>query len=726
MNDDRYRLPDLAPAAEKARDEPRAAASDRQWNEDDLSTWLRTPSLAEWVGDWVDSLRPVFGEALPGLFGRGLRDARAVPAWMADGSPDPVWLRHYLARSDVASAWFEEGFLQEDPRWLAGLLRAERAKVARSFLLTGNIADYAFDPVHGYRPAVRLLVDALLRRKDIVLTFRLSQGLRLHSDNPAAIDRLPDAIRQELEAAGFQAATPLSTQLCRLFDLLRRWLAGSPRGDGETAVDAEPTSLDFGRGVAIVFENVHLLIPAEGADVERNFLVDNLLHWSNSPELFRSRHCLILMAEALEDVGNELRARGGKIEQIQIPRPDRVGDRTRFLLPLLDPAARMAETRVAQLPGGRSWLEAYGDGGYLDRVSRLSRDTAGLTLLGIEDLLQQVSAGPDGGLRRRDVMELKRQRLRQESEGLLEVVDCRRSLDSIGGYDAIKRRLSEVIESLEHADDLLVNATIPMGILFLGPPGTGKSIMAEALASASDIGMARLGDFRGMYVGQSERNLSRILNLIESLHPVVVFVDEFDQAFGRRGGPSGDGGVDRRIFGRLLEFMSDTAHRGKILWIGASNLPKEIDPAMKRAGRFDLILPFLLPDAESRREIFRVILKRKLEGVDHVENRLRGADYDELARRTEGFSGAEIEAVVGEVLRRITQADSGRRSRLTVSGDQVMQVLDVYRPAPGVRKSYLEMERQAVREVSFLDLLPQKYRCAAARADGGEAREEAS
>ena len=703
-----YLLPDAAPAAPPARAarDPGPAAG---FGESELAAWLASPGLASWVGDWLAGLRPRFGEALPRLVAAGL-DAMgggrppAIPGWMRAASPDPVWLRRWLASSDAAGAWFEEGFLGDDPRWLADLLHAEQAKVARSFLLTGNINDYAFDPVHGFRPAIRLLVDRLLERKDCVLTFRLSQGLGLHhreGDAEYVASRLPEPIRALLERNEFRGDVPLVTQLCQLFDVLRRWLTA---GAGSGAA-----SEDLRRGVALVFENVHLLIPADRSDFERNYLVDNLLHWSNSPELFRSSHCLILLAEALEDVGNELRARGGKIEQIAIPRPDRVGERMKFLLPLLDPGSRMAETRVAQLPQGRSWLQGYGDGDYLDRLRRLSRDTAGLTRLGIEDLLQQVAASPGAAVRRDDVMALKRERLRQESDGLLEVVDPGRDLDSIGGYDALKRRLQEVVAALENAADPLVRATIPMGILFLGPPGTGKTIMAEALAQASRISMAKLGDFRGMYVGQSERNLSRILALIESLHPVIVFVDEIDQAFGRRGdGPAGDGGVDQRIFGRLLEFMSDTDHRGKILWIGASNFPDRIDPAMKRAGRMDLVLPFLLPDAESRRQIFQVVLEGKLRGTERVEHRLGAADFAALAARTEGFSGAEIEAVIGEVLRRAAQVELRRRPTVALTRERFEEVLAVYRPPPGVRESYLRMEELAVREVSFLDLLPDR------------------
>jgi len=712
MTRSNFVLPDdPTPAGQNPPERPR-----RSWSSEDVDTLLSSPDLAEWAAQWLGELRTRLGEEFPRLLAAGLGfDPEAhsagsliLPAWMSRRAPDAIWLRQYLARSDLAAAWFEHGFLTEDPGWLYRLLHYERAQVARSFLLNGNVNDYTFDPVHGYRPAVRLLVDTLLQVKDCVLTYRLSQGLALHApeeSRDAILERLPASIRDLLDAPGFCADGSLLSQLCSLFDTLRQWLTGT--------TDGEQDCYAFTRGVAILFENVHLLIPPDRSDVERNFLVDNLLHWSISPELFRSSHCLILTAETLEDVGNELRARGGKIERIAIPRPDSLESRLKFLMPLLDPTSRMVETRVARLPIGRGWLQSYGDGRYLDRLERLSRDTAGLSLIGIEDLLQQVSSRP-GGLERAAVMELKRERLRQESEGLLEVVDPRRTLRDIGGYTSLKTRLAEVITALQSASDPLVRSTIPMGILFFGPPGTGKSITAEALAGESDISLAKLGDFRGMYVGESERNLSRILGLIEALHPVIVFIDEIDQALGSRGASSGDGGVDNRIFGRLLEFMSDTTHRGKILWIGAANYPNKVDAAMKRAGRFDLVLPFLLPDPASRGEILALILNGKLKGVEDIEVRLEERDFERLAAATEGFSGAELAALVGETLRRAAhsalRAGESERRKAVIDAALFDQVLSVYRPPPGVRESYLEMERLAVQEVNFRDMLPERYR----------------
>lgn len=699
----KYRLPDIREPFHESGSQEKKTNAAVGWSAADFENWLQTSQLASWTRQWIESLKITYGEKRPELMFKGLGGSSGIPSWMRTGSPDARWLIRYLETSDTASIWFSEGFLQEDPQWLAQLIRCEEAKVARSFLLSGNIADYVFDPVRGYRPAIRVLVDAMMRKKDCVLTYRLSRGLCAHSSNPDMIKRLPKSIQSELGNKGFRPDTPLVSELCHLFDVLNQWLTNEQRTD-----KGEPGSQDFANGVAIIFENLHLIIPQNTGDIERNYLIDNLLHWSNSPELFRSSHCLILMAEALEDVDNELRARGGKIEQITIPRPENARARLKFLLPILDPQSSMKETRASRVPTGLSGLEGY-SGTYIQRVKQLSHDTAGLTLMGIEDLLQEALMGPSKTLSRDTVMNLKRERLRQESDGILEIIDPHYNLDSIGGYSFLKDRLREIIAALRHSENELIRSTVPMGILLVGPPGTGKSIIAEALAGESNISMAKLGDFRGMYVGQSERNLSRIFNLIESLHPVIIFIDEIDQALGKRGATSGDGGVDNRIFGRFLEFMSDTEHRGSVLWIGASNFPNNIDPAMKRAGRFDLVLPVLLPDEESRKAILKVLLQKACHEASGVTQSLSSEDLQRIASLTEGFSGAELRAIVGEVLRRIANTIMYDKSRGDITLPLFEEVLSVYQPPPQQRKQYREMEILAIQDVSFIDMLPPQY-----------------
>jgi ATP-dependent 26S proteasome regulatory subunit len=659
----------------------------------DVRRRLSSHDAAKWAADWVDSV----GAEVPALYDALAASAlgAVLPRWLQRDAPEPAWLTTFLRRGgDMAAAWLGEVSLSDDPAWLSRLLLAEEAKVARTFLLSGNISDYCFDVVHGYRPASSSLLDALRRTKDCVLTFRLSEGLVLRTQS--AEEQLPKPIRDQLEWDG---AANVQERLSALFASVTRWLSG--RG-GEQAVDRFP------RGVAIVFENIHLLIPPSSDNVERNFLVDNLLLWSNSPALFQSSHCLILTADALEDVSNELRARGGKIEQVTIPRPESSAARLKLIIPLLENQSPMPETRVAQLVAGGDWLAGYGSGRQIDRLRQLAHDTAGLTLIGIEDLLQETAVS-GRRLSRESVMASKRERLRQESDGLLQVIDPTRTLDSIGGYEELKARLREIVSALRNAHDPLIRSTVPMGVLFLGPPGTGKSMTAEALAAESGISMAALGDFRGMYVGQSERNLSRILSLIESLHPVIVFVDELDQAFPKRGASSGDGGVDNRIFGRLLAYMSDPEHRGRILWVGASNFPDNIDPAMKRPGRFDLVLPFLLPEASSRGAILEKSLLVATADLERVEPALTPSDYERLAVRTDGFSGAELQAVVGEVLRRVAQTRSAD-SVTRIDAKIFDAVIDVYEPPADQRDNYRRMEKLAVDAVAFVDLLPPRYR----------------
>ncbi|MFN7209885.1 MAG: AAA family ATPase, partial [Aggregatilineales bacterium] len=124
--------------------------------------------------------------------------------------------------------------------------------------------------------------------------------------------------------------------------------------------------------------------------------------------------------------------------------------------------------------------------------------------------------------------------------------------------------------------------------------------------------------------------------------PVVVFVDELDQAEGKRG-DGGDGGVDRRLFGQLLQFMSDSTLRGRVLWIGASNRPDLIDDAMRRPGRFDSQIPFLVPQPDDLVPIFETVLCRNFK---FPRERLPQLRLQDLVTRCEGYTGAEVELVV--------------------------------------------------------------------------------
>ncbi|HYO48878.1 MAG TPA: ATP-binding protein, partial [Chloroflexia bacterium] len=144
--------------------------------------------------------------------------------------------------------------------------------------------------------------------------------------------------------------------------------------------------------------------------------------------------------------------------------------------------------------------------------------------------------------------------------------------------------------------------------------------------------------------------------VIVSLSPVVVFVDEIDQAIGQRDtGASGDSGTSARMFGRILEFMGSNEHRGDVVWIGATNRPDLLDAAMLR--RFDRIVPMLMPGEKEREQIFKVMPRQISPELDQEAFYAPDADLGELARTTQGLTGAAIEMIVRRA-REIADNDS--------------------------------------------------------------------
>jgi SpoVK/Ycf46/Vps4 family AAA+-type ATPase len=228
----------------------------------------------------------------------------------------------------------------------------------------------------------------------------------------------------------------------------------------------------------------------------------------------------------------------------------------------------------------------------------------------------------------------------------LEIVEPRAGLDAIGGYRYLKRyvkwRLIPSIQNPELLAELGIAGDRPRGILLYGLPGTGKTMFATALAAELGLPMVKLSPsqlFHGI-VGESEKAVRRIVRVIEAMAPVVVFIDEADQLLTSRAEVSvgADSGVTRRVVSALLEWLGSRERRSFVVF--ATNYARDIDPAFLRPGRIDAVIPVFLPDADARREIFRIhtqVLRRvPLEGVDE----------DRVVRSTELWTGAEIEKMV--------------------------------------------------------------------------------
>jgi transitional endoplasmic reticulum ATPase len=224
-------------------------------------------------------------------------------------------------------------------------------------------------------------------------------------------------------------------------------------------------------------------------------------------------------------------------------------------------------------------------------------------------------------------------------EVFVEVPDVK--WQEVGGLEQLKRELKDAVEWPFQYGDLLRHAGLRSvkGILLYGAPGTGKTLLAKAVASQSGLNFISVKGpaLLSKYVGESERGIREVFKKARQAAPCILFFDEIDGLAPVRSGESGDSGVARRVISQLLTEMDGVEELKGVLIIAATNRRDMLDPALLRPGRFDLQLELPLPGAADREEIFRIHLQGKPLAGD--------VDVAELAARAAGSSGADIEQV---------------------------------------------------------------------------------
>ena len=220
---------------------------------------------------------------------------------------------------------------------------------------------------------------------------------------------------------------------------------------------------------------------------------------------------------------------------------------------------------------------------------------------------------------------------------VVEIPDVR--WDDVGGLDAVKRELRQAAEwPLRHPELLRgLGARPAKGILLHGPPGTGKTMLARALASQAGVNFVSIKGpaLLSKYLGESERSLREVFKKARLAAPCVLFFDEIDALAPTRGAHGDDGHAGARITAQLLTEMDGVEDLKGVLVVAATNRKDRLDPALLRPGRFDLLLEVPEPDATARAHIFDLHLRDK--------PLARGVDPAELARRAAKLGGADIE-----------------------------------------------------------------------------------
>ncbi len=224
-------------------------------------------------------------------------------------------------------------------------------------------------------------------------------------------------------------------------------------------------------------------------------------------------------------------------------------------------------------------------------------------------------------------------------EVLLEIPEVK--WDDIGGLKDVKLELQEAVEWPLKYPELFkhMDAKPPKGILLYGPPGTGKTLLAKAVANESEANFISVKgpELLSKWVGESERAVREIFRKARQAAPSIIFFDEIDAIAPVRGGGYGDSHVTERVISQLLTELDGLEELRAVVVIAATNRPDIIDPALLRPGRFDKLLYVPPPDLEARKEILRIHTRNKPLAED--------VDLDEIAERTEGYTGADLAAI---------------------------------------------------------------------------------
>jgi transitional endoplasmic reticulum ATPase len=312
-------------------------------------------------------------------------------------------------------------------------------------------------------------------------------------------------------------------------------------------------------------------------------------------------------------------------------------------------------------------------------------------------------------------------------ESLVEVPNV--SWSDVGGLEDVKRELHETVQyPLEHASKFEKFGMQPSkGVLFYGPPGCGKTLLAKAIASECGANFISIKgpELLTMWFGESEANVRDLFDKARAAAPCVLFFDELDSIAKARGGGAGGGSeAGDRVINQILTEIDGIGGKKNVFVIGATNRPDILDGAIMRPGRLDQLIYIPLPDKESRHSIFKANLRKSPVAPD--------VDLELLAENTEGFSGADITEIcqraAKNAIRESVEAEIVRLKQLVGrSGRPESSSAPTVDPVPFIRRDHFEeaMSR-ARRSVSDKDIkvyekFSQKLKSEAAAAGAGEA-----
>ncbi len=573
------------------------------------------------------------------------------------------------------------------PGWAEDMRARFRSGSASQFVLHGNVFDLvdAGEGVEGRFVSLRrFLTEVMFAPFDVVIHYDRGRGIRVRRGGAhfhrflKAFDTFQGTSWASLpETDNALDSLDMSNMLPRdpkrALELINRFLRGSQhrtrKGENGDLVRA-PLS------VAVVLDYAHFVAPSGeairlSADVTQNLI--QLLDWASDPAVTGAYVATALITENLSDLNRLLveNPYNAKIK-IDLPTADEI-------LPFV--------------------LHATADRTDFDEVSEVSRENlaaklVGLSRVNVRSLLLRALSGGEP-ITMAYLTEVKKELIEKEAFGRIEFIESKRTLDDVAGHQEAKAWLRQDAALLKKGR----SRAIPMGYLLCGRIGTGKTYLVECWAGEVGIPVVEIKNFREKWVGATEGNLERIFTILHALGQVLVFVDEADQATGKRDAGGSDSGLSGRIYGMLAREMSDTNNRGKIIWIFATSRPDLLEVDLKRQGRLDVHIPLFPPgDPESRHALFYAMARKV--GLDIKPEDLPALPDDD------NIGGNEMEGILVRATR-LYETQSEDEPPRTMA-EIVAEAIKDFRPSAHVDR--LEaMDLLAVKECTDTRFLPPRF-----------------
>jgi len=463
------------------------------------------------------------------------------------------------------------------PAWATRLTQLYEAQAANQFLLYGNVNDRFVLEGKTLGSLYEFLTRVMLPRFDVILSYDLGNGIRI--DKGGEIVQQWPAYRETAELP--RAPRAATEWLTRFF----RYSANLARLGQES------------RQIGFYMKAAHLVAPAlPGAlNYDLSALALLMRDWAADDTLARHSLVTFLIADNLHDL-HPLLVNNPRAAAVEVPIPTSNELRDAIALLSREHAPALAE-----------FAPAY---------DSLAHQLTGTTLTSVENLLRKCTHAAEP-LHARDLVTMRKELVERDANGLIEFIESKRTLDDFHAQDKLKAWLRQDMKLWQMND---VQA-LPMGYLLCGPVGTGKTYLVECLAGEAGVPVVKLKNFRDKWVGSTEGNLEKIFRLLQGLGRCFVFIDEADQALGKRDAGTGDSGLSGRIYGMFAEQMSNPANRGRIVWILASSRPDLIEVDLKRPGRVDVKIPiFPATSASEGFALIRALAKRR--GIELLDSDL--------------------------------------------------------------------------------------------------------